>query len=113
VVAQFGEADVARLMADAGIVRNRLKIEAAIANARVVDAMGQAFADLVLGYRQPDRPRPEPDQVPASTAASVALARALKAHGLRFVGPTTAYALMQAVGLVDDHLAGCAVVIDR
>ena len=106
-VARFGEADVARLMADAGIVRNRLKIEAAIANARVVDAMGQAFADLVLGYRQPDRPRPEPDQVPASTAESVTLARALKAHGIRFVGPTTAYALMQATGMVDDHVATC------
>ena len=112
-VARFDEADVERLMADAGIVRNRLKIEAAVANARVVAEMGPAFADLVLGFRQPDRPRPAADQVPASTPESVALAKALKAHGLRFVGPTTAYALMQAVGLVDDHLQGCWVVIDR
>jgi DNA-3-methyladenine glycosylase I len=112
-VARFDDADVERLMANAGIVRNRAKIEAAVANARVVDALGQGFADLVLGYRQPDRPRPAPDQVPASTPESAALAKALKAHGVRFVGPTTAYALMQAVGLVDDHLAGCAVVIDR
>ena len=113
VVARFDDGDIERLMADTGIVRNRAKIEAALANARVVDAMGQAFADLVLGFRQPDRPRPTPDEVPASTPESAALAKALKAHGIRFVGPTTAYALMQAVGLVDDHLAGCAVVIDR
>ncbi|GAA1427751.1 DNA-3-methyladenine glycosylase [Microlunatus lacustris] len=113
VVARFDEADVERLVADAGIVRNRLKIEAALANARVVDELGQAFADLVLSFAQPDRPRPTPDQVPASTPESVALAKALKAHGIRFVGPTTAYALMQAVGLVDDHLAGCCVVIHR
>ena len=99
-------------MADAGIVRNRLKIEAAIANARVVDGLGQEFADLVLGFRQPPRPRPTADQVPATTPASVALAKALKARGVRFVGPTTAYALMQAVGLVDDHLEGCCVVLD-
>ncbi|SDR98419.1 DNA-3-methyladenine glycosylase I [Friedmanniella luteola] len=112
VVAGFGEADVERLMADPGIVRNRAKIEAAVANARVVDALGAEFAELVLGYRQPDRPRPAPDQVPASTPASAALAKALKAHGIRFVGPTTAYALMQAVGLVDDHVQGCSVVIE-
>jgi DNA-3-methyladenine glycosylase I len=113
VVAGFGAADVERLMADPGIVRNRAKVEAAVANARVVDGMGQEFADLVLGYRQPDRPRPTPDQVPASTPASTALAKALKARGIRFVGPTTAYALMQAVGLVDDHVEGCSVVIER
>jgi DNA-3-methyladenine glycosylase I len=112
-VARFDDADVERLLADPGIVRNRRKIEAAVANARVVDALGQDFADLVLGFRQPDRPRPEPGQVPSSTPESVALAKALKGHGVRFVGPTTAYALMQAVGLVDDHLRGCAVVIDR
>ena len=111
-VAGFGQDDVERLMADAGIVRNRLKIEAAVANARVVDGLGQEFADLVLGFRQPPRPRPTADQVPARTPASVALAKALKARGIRFVGPTTAYALMQAVGLVDDHLEGCCVVLD-
>ena len=113
VVARFDDADVQRLMADAGIVRNRAKIDAAVANARVVDALGQDFADLVLSHRVADRPRPTPEQVRATTPESVALARALKAAGIRFVGPTTAYALMQAVGLVDDHLAGCSVVIDR
>nr|WP_294694103.1 DNA-3-methyladenine glycosylase I [uncultured Friedmanniella sp.] len=112
-VARFDEDDVRRLLADTGIVRNRAKIEAAVANARVVDALGQDFADLVLSHRVADRPRPNPDEVPASTPESVALARALKAVGIRFVGPTTAYALMQAVGLVDDHLEGCCVVLDR
>ncbi len=113
LVAAFDDGDVERLMADPGIVRNRAKIEAAVANARVVQGLGDAFAELVLSFRQPDRPRPLPDEVPASTSASAALAKALKAHGVRFVGPTTAYALMQAVGLVDDHLRGCSVVLDR
>lgn len=113
LVARFTADDVTRLMADAGIVRNRLKIEAAVANARVVDELGQAFADLVLAHRVPERPRPTPAQVRATSPESVALARALKGAGIRFVGPTTAYALMQAIGLVDDHLAGCFVVIDR
>ena len=109
-VARFDGADVERLMADPGIVRNRAKIDAAIANARVVSDLGEDFARLVLGFRQPDRPRPvDVADVPAQTAESVALARALKGRGVRFVGPTTAYALMQAVGLVDDHLAGCFV----
>lgn len=111
-VATFGDTDVTRLMADAGIVRNSLKIDAAIANARVVAEMGDGFADLVLGYAQPDRPRPVTDaDVPAQTDASKHLAKTLKSHGIRFVGPTTAYALMQAVGLVDDHLRDCFVVI--
>jgi DNA-3-methyladenine glycosylase I len=109
-VAGYDADDVERLMADAGIVRNRAKIEAAIHNARVVADWGQGFADLVLGHAQPDRPRPvSSDQVPASTPESVALARGLKKHGIRFFGPTTAYATMQAVGLVDDHLADCFV----
>lgn len=109
-VAAFGEADVARLMADAGIVRNRLKIEAAVANARAVVALGEEFPALVLAAASPGRPRPQRlADVPASTPASAALARALKARGVRFVGPTTAYALMQAVGLVDDHLVDCHV----
>jgi DNA-3-methyladenine glycosylase I len=112
-VAAFGAADVERLMADAGIVRNRAKIEAAIANARVVSELGQDFADLVLSYRQPDRPRPRDSaDIPAQTPESVALAKALKRHGVRFFGPTTAYALMQAVGLVDDHLVDCFVQIE-
>ncbi len=108
-VAAFGEADVERLLADAGIVRNRAKIEAAIANAAVVADLGQEFADLVLAHRVVGRPRPRADEVPATSPESVALARALRGVGIRFVGPTTAYALMQAVGLVDDHLVDCEV----
>jgi DNA-3-methyladenine glycosylase I len=109
-VAEFGSDDVERLMADSGIVRNRAKIEAAIHNARVVTDWGDGFAELVLSYAQPDRPRPtDGDQVPASTPESAALSKQLKKHGIRFFGPTTAYATMQAVGLVDDHLAGCFV----
>ena len=106
-VAQYDDADVDRLLGDAGIVRNRAKIEAAIANARVVAELGQDFADLVLAHRVRDRPRPSAEDWRATSPESVALARALKRAGIRFVGPTTAYALMQAVGLVDDHLADC------
>jgi DNA-3-methyladenine glycosylase I len=108
-VARFGEDDVARLLADVGIVRNRAKIEAAISNARVVADLGPAYADLVWSYARPDRPRPAAGAVPATTPESVALAKALKRAGIRFFGPTTAYALMQACGLVDDHLADCFV----
>ena len=106
-VAAFDDADVQRLLADAGIVRNRAKIEAAVANARVVTELGQGFADLVLAHRVPDRPRPTPEEWRATAPESVALSKALRRAGLRFVGPVTAYALMQAVGLVDDHLQGC------
>ena len=106
-VAGFDERDVERLLGDAGIVRNRAKIEAAVGNARVVADLGQGFADLVLAHRVPDRPRPTADAVPATTPESVALSKALRRAGLRFVGPVTAYALMQAVGLVDDHVQGC------
>ena len=109
-VAAFGAADVARLLADARIVRNRAKIEAAIANARVVADLGDAFPELVLAFAQPNRPRPlTTAEVPALTPESVLLAKLLKRHGIRFFGPTTAYSLMQAVGLVDDHLAECFV----
>ncbi|QDP98959.1 DNA-3-methyladenine glycosylase I [Microlunatus elymi] len=109
-VAAFGEADVARLMADAGIVRNRAKIDAAISNARVVADWGDGFAELILSFAQPDRPRPRSgDEVPAVTPESIALSKALKKKGIRFFGPTTAYAMMQATGLVDDHLADCFV----
>jgi DNA-3-methyladenine glycosylase I len=111
-VAAFGPADVERLMADVGIVRNRAKIEAAIGNARVVVDLGQEFADLILGFRQPGRPRPTRiEDVPAQTPESVAMSKLLKQRGIRFFGPTTAYAMMQAVGLVDDHLAECFVQI--
>lgn len=107
-VAAFGPDDVERLMADPGIVRNRAKIEAAIANAAVVDRMGESFTELIWSYAQPSRPRPAGSaEVPARTPESVALSKALKREGIRFFGPTTAYAMMQAVGLVDDHLADC------
>jgi DNA-3-methyladenine glycosylase I len=113
-VADFGEADVQRLLADAGIVRNRQKIEATIANARAVVALRDAdrsFAQLVLAHRPAERAAPPTDfsEVPGSTPESTALAKALKLSGFRFVGPTTAYALQQAVGHVNDHLAGCIV----
>lgn len=105
-VAGFGDADVARLLGDAGIVRNRAKIEATIANARA--ALGVGLSDLVWKHADPDAPVPRaPGDVPAQTAGSKALAKELKAHGFRFIGPTTAYALMQAIGLVNDHLADC------
>lgn len=115
-VARFGEADVARLMADAGIVRNRAKIAAAIANARATVAVRAegGLADLVWSFAPPDRPAPATfADVPAQTEESKALSRALKARGFRFVGPTTAYAAMQACGLVDDHLATCPVRLAR
>ncbi|MGN6332134.1 MAG: DNA-3-methyladenine glycosylase I [Motilibacteraceae bacterium] len=110
-VAAFDDADVARLLADAGIVRNRAKIEAAVGNARAVVALEEGGEDLdaLLWSFAPD-PRPAPQtlaDVPATTPESIALARELKRRGFRFVGPTTAYALMQATGMVDDHLAGC------
>jgi len=107
-VAGFDARDVARLLADPGIVRNRAKIEAAIANARTVTNLGQGFADLVLSHRVVGRGRPTTaEDWRATSPESVALAKALRQAGIRFVGPTTAYALMQAVGLVDDHLADC------
>ena len=109
-VAAFDDRDVERLLGDPGIVRNRAKVLAAISNARVVAGLGSEFVELVWGYRQPVRPRPGSlAEVAAATPASAALARDLRARGIRFVGPTTAYALMQAVGLVDDHLAECFV----
>ena len=112
-VARYGDRDVARLLADSGIVRHRGKIEATIGNARALVALhaqGGSLAELVWAHA-PARPEPAPRtlaDVPAQTVESAALSRALKAHGFRFVGPTTAYAAMQAMGVVDDHLAGCA-----
>jgi DNA-3-methyladenine glycosylase I len=107
-VAAFGEDDVARLMADAGIVRNRAKIDATIANARA--AVDLDLAELVWSFAPEPRARPRtPGDIPALTAESTALSKALKKRGFRFVGPTTVYAMMQACGLVDDHIAGCLV----
>lgn len=109
-VAAFGQNDVERLLADAGIVRNRAKIEATIGNARAVLALTDTDLDTLLWSFAPP-PRPSRvrtvDEVPAVTAESTAMARELKRRGFRFVGPTTAYALMQATGMVDDHLADC------
>jgi DNA-3-methyladenine glycosylase I len=107
-VAGYTERDVARLMADAGIVRNRAKIEATIANARVAADSGVDLSDLLWSHAPAPRARPATGaDVPAQTPESVALARELKRLGFRFVGPTTAYALMQATGMVDDHLREC------
>jgi DNA-3-methyladenine glycosylase I len=112
-VAEFTAEDVDRLLADAGIVRNRAKIDAAIANARVVRDLGQDFADLIWSFYQPGRPRPtRGEDIPAQTAESVALSKQLKKLGIRFFGPTTAYAMMQAVGVVDDHFADCFVQVE-
>jgi DNA-3-methyladenine glycosylase I len=108
VVAGFGEDDRARLLADAGIVRNIAKVDAALSNARVVADLGERFVELVWAFRTPS-PRPGPGELRAVTPASTALAKALRAEGIRFVGPTTAYALMQATGLVDDHRTDCEV----
>jgi DNA-3-methyladenine glycosylase I len=107
-VAHFADADVARLMADEGIVRNRAKIEATIANARVVvDGPGD-LSELLWSFAPARRPRPATlADVPATTPESIAMARELKRRGFRFIGPTTAYALMQATGMVDDHLRAC------
>jgi DNA-3-methyladenine glycosylase I len=111
-VAAFGDDDVARLMADAGIVRNRAKIEATIANARA--AAGLELAELLWSFAPEPRSRPRsPAEIPASTPESTAMAKELKRRGFRFVGPTTAYAMMQACGLVDDHIEGCLVTASR
>ena len=111
-VASFGDADIARLLADRGIVRNRAKIEATLTNARAavgLRATGEPLEALVRAHAPapPERPPATWADVPATVAETVALARDLKGRGFRFVGPTTLYALMQACGLVDDHLAGC------
>ena len=110
VVATFDAGDEARLLADAGIVRNRAKVAATIANARAVLELGQPLGEFLWAYA-PAGGRPAPRtlaEVPATTPESVALAKALRGKGFRFVGPTTAYALMQATGMVNDHLADCA-----
>ncbi|WP_420112085.1 DNA-3-methyladenine glycosylase I [Pseudactinotalea sp.] len=111
-VAAFDDDDVARLMADAGIVRNRAKIEATIANARALLGLheqGERLEEVFEAHRPPPRMARLSglDQMPASTPESVALAKDLKRRGFRFVGPTTAYAAMQALGYVDDHVEGC------
>ncbi|WP_327727928.1 DNA-3-methyladenine glycosylase I [Streptomyces sp. NBC_00487] len=110
-VAMFTEADQERLLADPGIIRNRAKIEATVANARELSTWAPGDLDELIWSHAPDpTTRPVPRNladVPAVTPESTALSKALKKRGIRFVGPTTAYALMQACGLVNDHLDTC------
>jgi DNA-3-methyladenine glycosylase I len=107
-VARFGERDVARLLSDPGIVRHRGKIEAAIANAKAAAGLDGSLAELVWSFAPARRKAPRTiEDIPAVTPESTALAKELKRNGFRFVGPTTAYATMQACGLVNDHLLGC------
>ena len=110
VVAAFDEGDVERLMADAGIVRNRRKVDAAIANARATLALREegGLEAFIWAFRPEPGPAPVTTaDVPTTSPESVALSRALKKAGFAHVGPTTMYALMEAIGLVDDHLEGC------
>jgi DNA-3-methyladenine glycosylase I len=107
-VAAFGPVEVARLLADPGIVRNRAKIEATIANAQAALGLPAGLAALVWKYADGGGPAPSGlSDVPASTSASKALSKDLRSRGFRFTGPVTAYATMQACGLVNDHLADC------
>jgi DNA-3-methyladenine glycosylase I len=109
-VAEFDESDVDRLMNDVSIVRNKAKIEATIRNAKAIAALDIPLDDLLWSFAPDRKTRPRPmltSEVPAITPESKAMAKALKKRGFAFVGPTTAYALMQATGMVDDHLTTC------
>ena len=109
-VARFDEADVRRLLADTGIVRNRAKVEAAIANARATLDLPGGLGRLLWSFAPDPATRPRPvtfADVPPTSPESTAMAKDLRKRGFRFVGPTTAYALMQSCGLVDDHLVEC------
>ena len=107
-IARYTKRDVDRLMADTGIVRNRAKVEATIANAHAAANLDVDLGELLWSFAPPSRPRPaDLSQVPAVSPESTAMAKELKRRGFRFVGPTTAYALMQATGMVDDHTADC------
>ena len=109
IVADFGADDVERLLTDAGIIRNRAKIEATISNAALVRDMAEGELDAFMwSFAPPARPRPSTlADVPPVTAESEAMSKALRRRGFRFVGPTTMYALMQSAGMVDDHVEGC------
>lgn len=113
-VAEYGAAERKRLMADAGIVRNRKKIDAAITNARAIREMharGETLDELLWSFAPDPGSRKAPrsgEELASATAESKAMAKELKARGFAFVGSTTAYAAMEAVGIVNDHLAGCA-----
>lgn len=112
-IARFDDADVARLMADPGIVRNRLKVEGAVRNARAYLALaaeGVPFADFLwafTGGRPIDRRPASREDIPAVSAEAEAMSKALRGRGFTFVGPTICYAFMQAVGMVNDHVLGC------
>ncbi len=107
-VAAFGDADVMRLLGDAGIIRNRSKIEATVANARAVLELDTPLDELIWSFAPAAHVRPATlSDVQAVSPESAAMAKELKRRGLRFVGPTTCYALMQAAGLVDDHVRTC------
>lgn len=110
-VAEFDTADIERLMADAGIVRNRAKIEATISNAKLVSEMAEGELDALMWSFAPaesSRIRPASmAEIPAVTPESTAMSKTLRKRGFRFVGPTTMYALMQSAGMVDDHVVGC------
>ena len=108
-IAAYDADKVAALMADAGIVRNRLKIAATIANAQALVALEDTtLEELVWSFRPEVQPAPRtPGEVPATSEASKALAKGLKKHGFTFVGPTTAQALMEAIGIIDTHLVDC------
>lgn len=103
-VAAFGPADEERLLADAGIVRNRAKIDAAIANARAALDLPDGLSTLLWSYAPANA---DNDEVRSTSPESITMAKDLKKRGFRFVGPTTAYALMQATGMVNDHSKGC------
>ena len=107
-VARFDSADAERLMSDGRIVRNRRKIDAVLANARVAQTMDRGLDELLWSFAPAAHRTPaDLTEVPAITPESTAMAKALKREGFRFVGPTTAYALMQATGMVNDHVATC------
>lgn len=111
IVAEFTDDDVERLLQDVGIIRNRLKIEATIANARALRELHAAGGTLQAVFEshapEPRSTPPTPDEVPSWTPESKALSKELKKLGFKFVGPTTAYAAMQACGFVDDHVSTC------
>ena len=107
-VARFGPADEKRLLADAGIVRNRAKIEAAINNARAAAALPDGLSAIIWKYADHAAPAPvRLADIPSATAASKAMSKELRSHGFTFTGPVTAYATMQACGVVNDHLTDC------
>jgi DNA-3-methyladenine glycosylase I len=113
-IARFGKADVERLLADADIVRNRAKIDATIGNAHAALELGPGgLTELLWSYAPAARKRRLQSfvEIPAQTPESEALSKELRARGFRFVGPTIVYAFMQAVGMVDDHLAGCEIAV--